>query len=232
MDARGGVKWLDPLITRYAMEGAPDWEAGWAGLPGAGEVWAGFGVVAEAGVDAGAELDEAPEEPDEIGKAVEIGDGFGRNDRKSGGGDVRVSYGLGEADGDSFCAAADGPGDLVGGGLSVGAGERPVGEDAVGGFDPVDEVGEVIDVIRCDGAGGLAAFGWGGEGGADAEEGALDVFGPGGDVGLSAEAAGEAEAGVELVDGAVSFDAEVGFRQAEAARETGGAGVSGFGGDG
>ncbi len=122
-------------------------------LPGAGKIRAGFGVVAEAGVDAGAGFDEAAEEPEEVGETVEVGDGFGRNDRKGGRGGIGARNGFCEADCDAFGAPADGPCDLVGGGAGVSARERPVGEDAVGGFDLMDEVGEMIDVFGGDGAG-------------------------------------------------------------------------------
>ena len=72
------------------------------GLPGSGEVGAGFGVVAETGVDAVAYLDEATEEPDEIGEAVEVGDGLGWDE----------VAGLGEADGAALGPAADGAGEV------------------------------------------------------------------------------------------------------------------------
>ena len=196
------------------------------GLPGFGEVGAWGGVVAEAGVNAGAELDEAAEEPEEIGEAVEIGEDLF--------GDLRLAFsaGFGEGYGDALGAAADGTGDLIRGGLGVGSGEGPVGEDAFGGLDLVDEFGEVGNVFGNDeGLGGVGG-GWCGEGCAYGEELALDLLGPGGDVGLGAEAAGEAEEGVELVDGSVGVYTEVGFGEAEAAGEGGGAGVSVGGCDG
>jgi hypothetical protein len=74
---------------------------------------AGFGVFAEAGVDAGGDLDAAAEEPEEVGEAVEVGDDRGLDEDAA----------LDEADGGAFGTAADGAGHLVGGGLGVGSGE-------------------------------------------------------------------------------------------------------------
>ena len=188
-------------------------------LPGSGPVGAFFGVVAEAGVDAGVVLDEAAEEPEEIGEAVEVGDRF----RWDG-------FGFVEADGAAFGAAAYGAGDLVGGGFAVGAGEGPVGEDAFDGLNFVDLLGEVLYVFWFEGGGGPGVRGGPGECGAYTEQGALDVFRAGADIFVRAEAAGEAEGGVEFVDGAVGFDAEVGFGDAGAAGEGSLAGVTGHGG--
>ena len=203
------------------------YEASWHGrLPSFGEVGAGGGIVAEAGVDTGPELDEAAEKPDEIGEAVEVGEDFF--------GDLRLGFGtdFGEGYGDALGAAADGAGDLVGGGLGVGTGERPVGEDAFGGLDLMDEFGQVVYVglgdERLRGVGGWG----GGKSCADGEELALDLFGPGGDVRLGAKAAGKAEEGVEFVDSSVGVYAKVGFGEAETAGEGGGAGVSVGGCDG
>ncbi len=189
-------------------------------LPGAGPVGAFLGVVAEAGVDAGAVFYEAAEEPEEVGEAVEVGDGFG----------LDGFSGFVEANGAAFGSAADGAGDFVGCGFAVGAGEGPVGEDAFDGLDLVDLLGEVVDVFGLEGGGGSGVGGGSGEGGAYAEEGALDGLGAVAEVFVGAEAAGEAEGGVEFVDGAVGFDAEVGFADAGAAGEGGLAGVAGHGG--
>jgi hypothetical protein len=52
----------------------------------------------------------------------------------------------------------------------------------------------------------LLALGRGGQSGAEPEKSALDCFSPRLDLGALADAAGEAEEGVEFVDGAIGLD--------------------------
>ena len=77
-------------------------------------------AFAEFGIDAGLQLDLAAEQPQQVGQAVEVADYVG----------LHLDALFAEADGEALGAAADGAGDVVGGGGGVLAGDRPVGENA------------------------------------------------------------------------------------------------------
>jgi transcriptional regulator len=59
-------------------------------LPGAGKVGTGIRLVAQSGIHAGAQLDEAAKEPDQVGEPVEKGDGKPRRKRFVGFGRFRL----------------------------------------------------------------------------------------------------------------------------------------------
>lgn len=168
-----------------------------------------------------------PTAPDEEGVAqtVEIADGF-----------FGDAFGAGESDEKTFGTATDGAADVKVGveAAATGEDERTQGsEDGVGLIDFVFELGDLgVGDARLF---GMNVFGQSGEDGAEVEEFVLNTFeddGEGRDGGKRfCGNAGGADEGVEFIDGAVGFDAEVVFGDALAAHEGGVAGVAGAGVD-
>ena len=166
-----------------------------------------------------------PAAPDEEGVAepVQILDSFG--------GDVLFA---GESDGDAFGTAADGAA-----GVEFRVQARAAGEDEgaergevrVGVIDFFFELGDFGGSDA--GLFGMDVLRFGGEDGAEVEELVLDAAEDGGELGqfFGGGDAGHADEGVELVDGAVAFDAEGVLGDALAAGEMGFAFVAHFGVD-
>lgn len=162
-------------------------------------------------------LDEEP-----VAESVEVGqeDGF-------------EGFEAVEGDDEAFGASADGAGDVQASGEFGTAGEDELsegGEVFGGGVDFAFEAGGPFGADGGCGGGVLAAGGCG-EDGTDGEELVLDglqfrsKF-----AGLPGQSdCGEAEVGVEFVDGPVGVDAEVVFADALSADESGGAVVAGAG---
>ena len=87
-----------------------------------------------------------------------------------------------EPDGVAFGAAAYGASDLVCCRFGVRAGQRPVGENAFGCFDLMDELCQCIDIIERDDGSIFLVFGRRGQGASDTKERPLNLFGPGADL--------------------------------------------------
>src|SRR5580704_6659583 len=186
--------------------------------PCPGEFRARLGIVTKPRVDAGVVLNQTAEEPDHVREAVEIGEDLGLDDASV----------FDEAHNGTFGPTADRACHLIGCRLGVAAGERPVCENALGGFDLMDEISQFLDVLGGDNGRLFPALRRRSQSGPDAKECALDLFGPPYDVFVLADAASKSENGVELVDRAVGFDTQVGLRDTDASGETGLASVTAF----
>lgn len=169
----------------------------------------------------GSEFVVDPTAPDEEGvaEAIEVADGFG--------GDVLF---VAEGDGDALGTAADGAAEMEFGVDAATAGEDEGAEGSEGLIHGVDLVLEAVDFDFGDaGLLGMHVVGIGGEDAAEVEEfmlNAMEDDAEGLDFGLRLAQliegnAGEADGGVQLIDGAVAFDAQGVFGDALAADETG-----------
>lgn len=170
----------------------------------------------------------APDE-DRVAEAVEVLDCFGRD-----------GFLAGESDQQAFGSAADGAGDVEFGVETAAAGEDEAAEGRDVFVHGVDLAFELFDFDVGDaGLAGMDVFGTGGEDGAEIEELMLDAAQDRGEqahAGIDAAEilagdAGQADEGVQFVDGAVGFDAEGVFGDALASGEAGFTGVAALGVD-
>lgn len=172
------------------------------------------------------EAGEAAPDEEGIAKSIEILHG-GRGE--SGGG--------GKGDGAAFRPAADGAAEVEFGVEAATAGEDEAAEGSEEGVGFIHFVFEAGDVARGDdGLAGAEVFGFGGEERAEVEELVLDAGEAGGEEAEAGNAIGdgrdgEADGGVQFVDGAIGFDAESILGNALATDEAGLALVAGAGVD-
>lgn len=199
-------------VNCFAQSGGPKMMAGRGALQSAPSARGVFGL--------------AGEEPEAVGEAVEED------------GDVLVFdfAGVDEGLDAAFGAAGDGAGHVKSGGVEGFAGRGPAFKGDVLGFDVFDPVLEGgVDFGGCDletilDVAGVVAGG-GGEFAHDGDEAALDDGEALADFVPIGGGAGEAEGGVEFIDGAAGFDAGMGFADAPVVHEAGGSGITGFCGD-
>jgi len=164
---------------------------------------------------------ESSEGEEPIAEAVDIGE------------DER-GQAIGECEGDeeAFSAAADGAGEVESSGELGAGGEDELAEVWQLGLGGVDFGFQASGDVGVEGWEAGGGYGGGcGEVGADDEEVVLD----GAELskeGLGGRDGGEADSGVEFVDGAAAFDAGVGLAGTGAAEEAGGAVIAGAGVDG
>src|SRR6185312_2708873 len=112
------------------------------------------------------------------------------------------------ADNAALHAAAHGAGHLVCRRLGVKYGKRTVGEDSFRGFDLMDEIGKSFYIVKRDDGSVLLILRRGGQRASNTKEPPLNLLGPGADILVVADAAGKAQHGVQLIDGAVGLDAQ------------------------
>src|SRR5277367_2615264 len=120
-----------------------------------------------------------------------------------------------------LCTPADRPCHLVSSRLSMGAGQRPIGEDPLGGFNLIHQLREELDVFRSNMNLRLAAFRRRCHRRPNPEQRLLNLLCPCGDLLVLTDAAGKPEDGVELVYGAIGLHTQVCFRNANAAGKPG-----------
>jgi len=172
-----------------------------------------------------------PAAPDEegIAEAIEVSDGFGGD-----------AFFVAEGDGDTFGTAADGAAEMEFGVDAAASGKDEGTERTKRLIHGVDLVFEALDFDFGDAwLLGMDIAGVSGEDAAEVEEFVLDAVeddAQGLEFGLSVAEiikgdAGEADGGVQFVDGAVAFDAEGIFRDSLAADEAGFTTVSAAGVD-
>jgi hypothetical protein len=180
-----------------------------------------MGVRTKPRVDPGFEFQLSAQEPEQVGKPVEVGE------------DLRVQKraGFGEAYSETFSTAADCARNVHGRRIGKFARDGPIVEDAGKCLDGVDLSIQRFYHLRRDGRSGFSSAGCGTDSGADGEEFALECFDGVVDLAVGRNGAGEAELGDQLVDGSVAFDTFIGFRNANAPGQVGLAGVAPFGCD-
>src|ERR1700748_2167948 len=140
-------------------------------------------LVTQAAVDTGVMLDQAAEEPDHIRQPIQVCEHLR----------MGCSAALHKADSAALGATTDCTCDLIRCRLSMTAGERPVGEDALGCLDLVNKISEFVYVLYRNDGRLFSAFRRRCQRGADAKQCLLNLFSPCRDFFVLTNAAGKTE---------------------------------------
>src|SRR5580658_39002 len=180
-------------------------------LPGSRPFRTGLRSIAKTRINAGIQLNQSPEEPNEIREAIEISQHFR----------LYLLPALSQAHRVALGTPANGASDFIRSRFRVRTGQRPIRKNSFGGFDLINQLRQKLDVFRSDVNLWFFAFGRCCQRRTKPEERLLDLLRPTGDLCILTNSSRKAQHGIQFVYRTISFDPQVRFRNSDATCQTG-----------